>query len=135
MKEQVKIEITGIHKIEGETDRITNSFIGKYSKKNEKHYIRYSEATEDGEINTLIKVEDEMVQIIKKGIQNSRMIFKAGEVTKSAVGTMYGLMDLDIDTRELLIVVSDDRIKVKLDYALKLQESILNECKMNIVCE
>lgn len=133
MKENVKIEITGIHKVDGETDKISNSFDGVCKFANGKHFILYKEQTEDGEIKTIIKVADDYVDISKKGIQQSNMNFIAGELTKSTIKTMYGVMNIDIYTKKLNIFIKDDFLKIVLNYELKMDESILNSCEMTIV--
>ena len=133
MKENVKIEITGIHKVDGETEKISNSFDGVCKFANGKHFILYKEQTEDGEIKTIIKVADDYVDISKKGIQQSNMNFIAGELTKSTIKTMYGVMNIDIYTKKLNIFIKDDFLKIVLNYELKMDESILNSCEMTIV--
>ncbi len=133
MKENVKIEITGIHKVDGETEKISNSFDGVCKFANGKHFILYKEQTEDGEIKTIIKVADDYVDISKKGIQQSNMNFIAGELTKSTIKTMYGVMNIDIYTKKLNIFIKDDFLKIVLGYELKMDESILNSCEMTIV--
>ena len=133
MKENVKIEITGIHKVDGETEKISNSFDGVCMFANGKHFILYKEQTEDGEIKTIIKVADDYVDISKKGIQQSNMNFIAGELTKSTIKTMYGVMNIDIYTKKLNIFIKDDFLKIVLGYELKMDESILNSCEMTIV--
>lgn len=133
MKENVKIEITGIHKVEGESERISNSFEGVCKPANGKNFILYKEQTEDGEIKTIIKVADDSVNISKKGVQQSNMNFVAGELTKSTLSTVYGTMELDVYTRVLNIFIKEDYLKIIMEYDLKMDETILNSCEMRIV--
>ena len=79
MTKDVLVKISGLQFAEdqdnGPVEIITT---GNYYKKNGKHYILYDEAQEgfDGVTKSVIKVNDDFLDVTKKGVTNVHMMFE-----------------------------------------------------------
>ena len=87
MTKDVLVKISGLQFAEdqdnGPVEIITT---GNYYKKNGKHYILYDEVQEgfDGVTKSVIKVNDDFLDVTKKGVTNVHMIILQHTVWKSA---------------------------------------------------
>ena len=79
MTKDVLVKISGLQFAEdqdnGPVEIITT---GNYYKKNGKHYILYDEVQEgfDGVTKSVIKVNDDFLDVTKKGVTNVHMMFE-----------------------------------------------------------
>lgn len=109
-----------------------------YYLKNGKHYIIYDEVIEgvSDTIKNKIKIsETDSLEIMKSGLSNTHMIFEKNKKNLTYYKTPYGQMLVGVNTRNMEIEVSDEKIKVQVDYELDVNHEPLANCKirMNIV--
>lgn len=136
MTKNVLISITGFEPGEA-GEEITVKANGDYHYINEKHYIRYDEATDEpGMItNNLIKITPSQIEIIKKGVANTTMTFELGNVTIANYKVPYGNLLLEIDTYLMKIHISDQLITVLLNYRLTSNNEVLstNQTEIKVI--
>jgi len=78
MTKDVLITISGMQMADGENSDIEMITTGDYYQKNGKHYVLYDEVLEgfDGIVKNTIKIQDDGLDIIKKGVANVHMAFE-----------------------------------------------------------
>lgn len=78
MTKDVLITIRGVHTLDHEDNDVEMIVRGDYYQKNGKHYILYEEILEGAEerVKNVIKISPSSMDIIKKGVTNSRMLFE-----------------------------------------------------------
>ena len=144
MTKDVLVSISGVHTEfveetmkpdEDEVEALEVVTPATYYLKNGKHYIVYEEVAEgvSGVTKNRIKItEDESVEIMKTGISNSHMIFEKNRKNLSYYKTPYGQMLVGVNTRNLDITVSEDNIKVEIEYELDVNHAPLADCSINM---
>ena len=141
MTQDVLLTISGLHDMGNsgikaeENEALEVITPAKYYLKNGKHYILYDEVVEGvpGSIKNKVKITgDKTLEIIKTGITNSHMIFEAGKSNLTLYDTPYGQFHVDVHTRELDIVESEEEISVKVGYGLDVNHEALAECEISL---
>ena len=145
MTKDVLVSISGLHMDmnaqipEPDTDDVIEVVTpATYYLKNGKHYIIYDEVIEgvSDTIKNKIKIsETDSLEIMKSGLSNTHMIFEKNKKNLRYYKTPYGQMLVGVNTRNMEIEVSDEKIKVQVDYELDVNHEPLANCKirMNIV--
>ncbi len=145
MTKDVLVSISGLHMdIEAEElpqqneETIEVVTPANYYCRNGKHYIIYDEVVEgvSGTIKNKIKITGaDSVEIMKTGVSNAHMIFERNKKSLTYYKTPYGQMLVGLNTKNMEINVSDETIKVLVDYELDVNHEPLADCKirMNIV--
>lgn len=133
MTEEVLVSIKGLHTLtdngEDEVEVVTS---GKYKQRENKHYIMYEEVIEgsDQKIHNLIKVEDSVVEVTKKGATNVHMSFEKGKKNLTYYDTPYGSLLLGISATGVEVKNTEDMIDVEVCYALEINEEHLADCRL-----
>lgn len=108
-----------------------------YYKKNGKHYILYDEVQEgfEGVTKNMIKVNDEFLDVTKKGVMNVHMMFEKNKKNLSYYKTPFGNLLVGIDATNVKIDETEHEIHIKVDYKLEVNYEHLAECSitMNVV--
>ncbi len=113
-KYNVKVHMAGTQVIDGETDETITNALGQASSKDGVHYIVYSEE----KIKTMIKVEENAVEVVKRGDIESKMRFAPGEDFAFSYGTAFGNLEMSVKTKDLRIVQEEGNFKIYIDYEL-----------------
>ena len=95
------ISVTGIQEVDGEKDKIEVIVTGDYIEKNGHRYIKYKEYdAEDPNIvlDTVVKVEDGKVSIIRMGDRPSRLILQQGVRHQCHYNTVMGDLMMGVYT-------------------------------------
>ena len=101
MTKDVLVKISGLQFAEdqdsGPVEIITT---GNYYKKNGKHYILYDEVQEgfDGVTKSVIKVNDDFLDVTKKGVTNVHMMFEKNKKNMSYYNTPVSYTHLTLPT-------------------------------------
>ena len=117
MKKDVTIRITGNQYRERnenfpgssedirESDVVIQEFSGTYYDKDGMNYILYEEINEDDPetVKVTLKYDGTSMEITKRGLLNSRMVFKRGESFKSDYVTPFGTFTLGIFTKKYTV--------------------------------
>ena len=106
-----------------------------YYKKNNKHYIVYDEPVEGTSevIKNKIKITDnKVIEIMKTGVSNSHMIFEKHKKNLSFYQTPYGEMTLEVDTSEMDIKESENKMLITLGYQLDVNHEPLASCHITM---
>lgn len=138
MTEDVLVTIKGLQALEpGSEDEVEVIVGGSYLCKNGRHYIRYEEVTEglDGTTENLIKVDDQGVEVIKRGLANVHMIFEKDKKNIAYYETPFGSLVFGIAATSIDVRDSEQNLDVKVSYALDVNYQHLADCTLNMTVQ
>ena len=140
MTKEVFIRILGVQTPVGEVEDGDNEPIevvhtGTYYYKNGKHYVFYEEAVEGIKGTTKAQIRwqtDGVLEVIKKGIANSHMIFEKNQRHTCDYQTPFGNLDLGILTKRMSCKESDDMLEIAAEYNMDVNWDPVAECMIRI---
>ncbi len=105
-----------------------------YHLKNGKHYIIYDELVpETGEhLTNTLKVGPGRLDMIKRGVYQTHMVFEEGKRNMSFYDTPMGQLLVGIQTIHIDVEESEHCLLVKIEYSLDINESHVSDCEINI---
>ena len=140
MTKEVLVTIRGMQftkQEEGDLEPIEVIMAGDYYRKNNKHYVIYDEVIEGFDVTTrnIIKLQEDCVDIIKKGVANVHMTFEKNKKNVTCYDTPYGSLMLGINAKNIDIHEEEDDIQVKVEYALELNYEHLANCNIRMAIQ
>lgn len=122
----VTLKIVGSQtSLDGEENVIEMMTEGKYYEKNGSMFLVYDESELSGMegSTTTLKIDDkENRQVMMKrfGNNQSKLIFEKGIRHKTLYQTLYGAMDMEVLTSQIILVKDEEKSLKKLDLSYKL---------------
>ena len=108
---------------------------GTYFFKDGTHYIFFEEVVEGVPqvTKTQIRIKGtESLEVIKKGITNTHMIFEHKKNNRCYYRTPYGQLNLGIYTGKISVDETEESIEVKAEYVLDVDYEPLAECNIRV---
>lgn len=132
MTKDVLITIHGVHTLDHEDNDVEMIVRGDYYQKNGKHYILYEEILEGAEerVKNVIKISPSSMDIIKKGVTNSRMLFEKNKKNLSCYSTPVGNLVIGIQANHFYVEEQENSIKVNVDYSLDINYEHMSDCRI-----
>ena len=132
MKKEVIINISGLQLDVSSEEPIELMTTGDYYLKNGKHYILYEEILEGAEerVKNVIKISPSSMDIIKKGVTNSRMLFEKNKKNLSCYSTPVGNLVIGIQANHFYVEEQENSIKVNVDYSLDINYEHMSDCRI-----
>ena len=132
MTKDVLITIRGVHTLDHEDNDVEMIVRGDYYQKNGKHYILYEEILEGAEerVKNVIKISPSSMDIIKKGVANSRMLFEKNKKNLSCYSTPVGNLVIGIQANHFYVEEQENSIKVNVDYSLDINYEHMSDCRI-----
>ena len=132
MTKDVLITIRGVHTLDHEDNDVEMIVRGDYYQKNGKHYILYEEIREGAEerVKNVIKISPSSMDIIKKGVTNSRMLFEKNKKNLSCYSTPVGNLVIGIQANHFYVEEQENSIKVNVDYSLDINYEHMSDCRI-----
>ena len=132
MTKDVLITISGIQLMDEEDSDVEMIVRGDYYQKNGKHYILYEEILEGAEerVKNVIKISPSSMDIIKKGVTNSRMLFEKNKKNLSCYSTPVGNLVIGIQANHFYVEEQENSIKVNVDYSLDINYEHMSDCRI-----
>ena len=131
-KNPYRITIVGEQRVDGDDNKIEVITDGKFMVKNDHFYIGYREYDEDSPhrfFNNLIKVENHMVTISRKGPQRSRLMLERG------YGTPAGPLSIGVFTKTLKSTLGEQGGTLEVSYTLDFNTDLVSENRFFITVE
>ncbi len=134
MTKEISIKISGSQALGGDVATVETEACGEYYKKNGKHYIVFDQAAEgaSGTVKNLIRLEEERMEITKRGAVAVRMVFEREKCFQSIYQTPYGGFPIEIETKEFAVRETETRIGVMADYVLRADRKHLADCRIRL---
>ncbi|NLB20416.1 MAG: DUF1934 domain-containing protein [Clostridium sp.] len=130
---KVKIEMIN-HKHEEEPIEVV--YIGEIDKQGKKCRVSYDESVLTGMegVTTEIFIEDEQVEIIRKGNIESRMLFKENYKDVFLYHMEVGTMTMSLQTDKLDVIQTSEGFEISMKYSLLISgdQKDQNEMQINI---
>ena len=122
MSKDVLITIRGVHTLDHEDNDVEMIVRGDYYQKNGKHYILYEEILEGAEerVKNVIKISPSSMDIIKKGVTNSCMLFEKNKKNLSCYSTPVGNLVIGIQANHFYVE----------DYSLDINYEHMSDCRI-----
>lgn len=140
MKRDVKVSISGIQDNEnGEKVEVVS--MGELYEKDNKIYVSYDDTSEGASdagcqmVKSLLKVKGNQVEIIKKGVTETHMVFVEDKDTLSYYSTPFGELEVAIHTDRLQQSITERGFRILLEYALEINASHMSNCNVDIKVE
>lgn len=137
MDKEVLISISGLQYEIDKDEAMEVISPGKYYLKNGKHYVLYEEITElpgedSGISKVLIKMDNNTIELTKKGYTNVSMLFEQGKKTMSCYRTPFGELLVGIYTTEIQIEEKQNGILAVINYSLDINYGHISDCNIII---
>ncbi|MCI8374719.1 MAG: DUF1934 domain-containing protein [Lachnospiraceae bacterium] len=135
MTNEVLLTIAGLQLIDGDQEMpVEVVTAGNYYLRNGKHYILYDEVVEgcSGHIHNTVKIGEESLEVIKKGISNVHMVFEKNKKNLTCYATPFGNLTVGIMAHRIQIEESDTDIDVQVSYSLDVNDEYLADCSIQM---
>lgn len=135
MTKEVELTISGIQKYATHEDNdLKTQAKGEYYHRNGWHYILYEELTEGFTQTTksMLKLKDGCLEMTRKGLINTEMVFDRRKETVSCYRTPFGEMHLGIHTKNFYAKETEDLIQAEVGYSLEAEGAHLADCRIRI---
>lgn len=135
MTKEVIIKVQGVQLAqEAPGDVLEAISPGEYYFRNGKHYFLYDEVMEgQSEVTkNIIKVQDDYMELIKKGAVNVHMIFEKDKQNITYYYTPYGSLQIGIDAGRVKVRESEEEIGVDVQYGLDINSEHLANCRIRL---
>lgn len=131
MDENVVIKISGLQIVENTGDNVEVIAKGKHYLKKDKHYLLYEEYENDENTKTsnMIKFNNDIVEITRKGQVDGKLIFQENQKKQSLYSTPMGDLLIEVLTKE--IEVSDD-VNLKIKYQIHVDGNKVSDNEIDI---
>ena len=133
--EDVLISIRGLHALaETPQEDIEVIFPAVCRKLGDTWYVQYTEPVEgmDGEIRNLIKLRSDGIEVTKKGLTSTHMIFEPGKRTSTWYETPLGSIALGITATEVSFRETEYELEASAVYALEIEDQHTADCMIRI---
>lgn len=135
MNRDVLIHVSGLQRAGGDGGEPVELVVpGEYYFRNGSHYLRYEELFEDCTEPTVnyIKFSAKGMEVRKKGIVNTHMVFEQGKRTTTYYTTPVGTIQMGISATNLNFLEKEGGLAIQVDYALDMNESYAADCHLTV---
>jgi uncharacterized beta-barrel protein YwiB (DUF1934 family) len=135
----VKIKIRGE---QGEQDNAVEVVsVGKMYEEDGFVCLSYDEVVDEEEtgvvqtVKNLLKINENQVEVIKKGPAKNHMVFVPGQTTFSYYSTPVGELEVSIFTETINKITRDDGFSLDMQYQLEMNQMFVSDSNINIEVE
>lgn len=134
-KKEYMISIIGEQKLDNDTDKVEVLTTGNYIMKKDHCYIGYKEYDKDSPsdcYDNLIKVEENMVTITRKGPMRSQLMLEKGRRHQCVYQTIAGDLMIGVFTRTLKSTLNEKGGTLEVSYTLDFNTDLVSENSFKI---
>lgn len=138
MTKDIKLTVKGVQRDDtGNQDSTEITVSGEYYFRNGSHYIFYEETDGDsGEhVKNSLKIKGNLLELNRKGMVNSRMVFETGKRHAMDYATPYGVLRMETVTSRILFSEGAEDIGILLEYELWMEETLVSVCELTLKLE
>ena len=134
MDENVVIKISGLQIVENTGDNVEGIAKGKHYLKKDKHYLLYEEYENDENTKTsnMIKFNNDIVEITRKGQVDGKLIFQENQKKQSLYSTPMGDLLIEVLTKEIEVSDDDDDVNLKIKYQIHVDGNKVSDNEIDI---
>lgn len=135
MTKEVLVKIKGKQSYpEGEAVESVTEVDGEYYFRNGAHYILFEE-TEAGftqSTRSMLKVRSQQVELTKKGLIQSHMLFEEGSQQENRYHTPFGVVPMEVRTKHIRMLEEENSMLVQINYALYTDGALMADCDIRV---
>lgn len=141
MKQEVKVTISGTQGHESPEEKVEVVSIGQMCQKDDVTYITYDEVVNEEEnglvqvVKNMLKINEEQVEVIKKGPTESHMVFVPDQTTFTYYSTPLGELEVSIHTESIEKEKRKNGFGLKIQYGLEMNQTFISRCNVDIRVE
>ena len=141
MKDEVKVTISGTQGQQSPEEKIEVVSIGQMCKEDGATYITYDEVVGEEEnglvqvVKNTLKINEEQVEVIKKGPTESHMVFVPNQTTFTYYSTPLGELEVSVYTENIERVKRKNGFALKIQYGLEMNQTFISSCNVDIKVE
>ncbi len=134
MNQDVLIKVCGLQIVEKTGDNVEVLAQGKHYVKKDKHYILYDEIEDESDLKTsnIIKFNEDVVEIIRKGSMGGKLVFQENTRNQSLYSTPMGDMFIEILTENITVNESEDDVNLKVKYQIYIDGNKISDNEITI---
>ena len=134
MDENVVIKISGLQIVENTGDNVEVIAKGKHYLIKDKHYLLYEEYENDENTKTsnMIKFNNDIVEITRKGQVDGKLIFQENQKKQSLYSTPMGDLLIEVLTKEIEVSDDDDDVNLKIKYQIHVDGNKVSDNEIDI---
>ena len=133
MTKDVIISVEGKQIVDGEEDVNETIAQGTYYYRGGKHYIIYDTYDDDSKIENMIKFNEDIVEVSRKGEITGKLIYEAGKKKRSLYTTPVGDMLMELDTHDINIDCQDEKIEAQIFYEIYVEGDKVSDNEVKII--
>lgn len=136
MNKDVTIKIKGMQKYpEGERVETVTETSGEYFFRNGSHFVKFEEEVEGfTEVSKcLLKVKEDYVEMTKKGLVDSHMIFEKDKCHRTQYKTHFGVIMMGMQTHHIHMMEEENALAIQIEYELNAEEEHMADCSIRIM--
>lgn len=136
MNKDVTIKIKGMQKYpEGERVETVTETSGEYFFRNGSHFVKFEEEVEGfTEVSKcLLKVKEDYVEMTKKGLVDSHMIFEKDKCHRTQYKTPFGVIMMGMQTKHIHMMEEENALAIQIEYELNAEEEHMADCSIRIM--
>ena len=137
-KKKYLISIVGEQILDGESDKIEVLTTGNYLMKKDHCYIGYKEYEENNPndySDNLIKVENDIVTISRKGSTKSQLMLEKGKRHQCVYQTPMGDLMIGVYTKSMKSTLTEKGGTLEVSYTLDFNTDLVSENKFKVTIE
>ena len=137
-KKKYLISIIGEQILDGESDKIEVLTTGNYMIKKDHCYIGYKEYEEKNPndySDNLIKVENDMVTITRKGTMKSQLMLEKGKRHQCVYQTPMGDLMIGVYTKSMKSTLTETGGTLEVSYTLDFNTDLMSENSFKVTVE
>lgn len=135
MEENVLIKVSGLQIVENTGDNVEVMAVGRHYMKKNKHYLLYDEIEDESQEKTsnIIKFNHDMVEIIRKGFTDGRLIFEENAMKQSLYSTPMGDLLIEIVTDKITVdEQAQGDVTLKVEYQIHIDGTKISDNQIEI---
>lgn len=135
MTKDVMLTIKGVQKYPSEEPVETVTEVNaEYFLRGNSRYVLFEEKQEGfaESVKGMLKIKDNSVELTKKGLIQSHMVFEPDMLCMTEYRTPFGMMLLGVRTKSIRMLDAQNRINIDIQYLLESEEQILAESSIQI---
>lgn len=135
MTKKVMLTIKGVQKYPGEEPLETVTKVeAEFFLRGQSRYVMFEEIQEGftESVKSMLKIKNNCVELTKKGLIQSHMIFEPEAMYMTEYKTPFGGMQLGVRTKELRVLDAEDIIHIHIKYMLESEERMVADCSIQI---
>ncbi|MBR1893336.1 MAG: DUF1934 domain-containing protein [Lachnospiraceae bacterium] len=131
MKKDVMVTVSGLQMTDTGDDTVEVITNGKYSRKDNKSFLRYEEVSaEMGATKTVMSFDEHTLEVTRRGAVQLHMAFLQGQKTMTNYATPFGSLLVGVDTTKYVVKETEDCIDIMVEYSLELNHEFIADCRL-----